>query len=873
MRGLLAFSLTLVGVAHAQAQAPPPPPLATEIADLDGDGKSDRIVLERDGTVRVSTFENKPLGELKLVAPAARIESSKIAIANLGKKQVAHVRARLRGAGFAEAVLALGGGKLEVLFNDRTGPIGDGDRSLYIAFKDGALWRWQTSPTVSRCDGEDRLFPERWDGRAFVPIDLPAPSGKLLVARTSAPQGLPGEALALFQFVAGSSDAASENERRADMLGAPRELQDHNTATVWQASGPNRGRGAWVTARAPDRVRRVTALRIVPGPGPSPRALTLLIDDTVYSIAPPQGMFFVVLPAPQPAACVSLVIAEPPSEGSGSPGTSLAEVTIFTDSDAVGGAAALAAQVAGDGPGAEGAARALTGLGRPALPAITGALETAHGNGRTRLIGVLASLDLPDAAPALGRALATAQEDAHGPSRERALLIDALGRLGAAGAKVSAGIFQSASQAPDARSDAAAALGKIIATGKGGESDAVAALLHGLRGAPSRLRLSAVTALQLSGPQSPIAIAAMRNALEEALHPHAAAPQAGAAPAAGSPPQPPTESAQSGAESAGAATSFEDLYLGDLARALGSAARRDPARDQIAGLLGEALGAARSFETRLRVVRAIGALGAPRSAALLVERVAKDKDEVVRWAATESARALDEQAGRPVLLAALADRDPRVRRSAVGGLPPGAHADNPKLLLESLRGDRWPLVRRAAVEGLAGACESAGVTDAMAAAVDDRAEDVRRASLVALARCLPQSPVIARALEDPKQALAVRELAAALMAKGRAPDAAKRIAAVLEQVLTDPNADERQAGLATACARALGRLGDSSPPVLEALNASAQHPMFATVRAASIETIGALCPGGAQAAFTRAADDPDPHVRQSATRAAARCKK
>src|SRR6188508_2233754 len=121
MRGVLTWSVVLVGVAHAQQQPAPPPPLASEIADLDGDGKSDRVVLERDGTVRVSSFENKPLGELKLAAPGARIESSKIAIVSLGKKPVAHVRARLRGGGFAEAVLTLGGGKLEILFNDRTG--------------------------------------------------------------------------------------------------------------------------------------------------------------------------------------------------------------------------------------------------------------------------------------------------------------------------------------------------------------------------------------------------------------------------------------------------------------------------------------------------------------------------------------------------------------------------------------------------------------------------------------------------------------------------------------------------------------------------------------------------------------------------------
>jgi HEAT repeat protein len=636
----------------------------------------------------------------------------------------------------------------------------------------------------------------------------------------------------------------------------------------------------------------------VPGPGPSPRSLALLVDDQVFTVAPPQGFFYVVLPTPLPASCVSLVIAEPPPESSR--GTSLAEVTIFTDSDAAGGPAALAAQVAGDGAGAEGAARALQGLGKPALPAITGAIETAHGNGRRRLVAVLAALDVQEAAPALARALATAENDAMGQSRERALIVEALGRLGLAGAQAAAVIYRSTAQAPDARSDAAAALGRIGSAGRGGESEAIGALLSGLRGAPSKLRLAAVAALQSAGAHSPQAVAAMRAALAAALRPSLSSdggpglPSSGPAAAPGpsqrtggpSPPSatPPSPAPGAAAESAGAAdserpavggaaTSFEDLYLGDLARAIGGAARQDPSRDESGALLGEALGAARSFETRLRVIRAIGALGSPRSTGLLAELIARDKDDVLRWSAVEAAAALDNHSGRPALMSALADRDPRVRRAALAGLSPATTAESAKPLLSSLAGDRWPMVRRAAVEGLAGACVVSSVTDALAKGVDDPSEEVKRASLVALARCLPQSPVIALALEDQKQAIALRELAAALLAKGHPPDAGKRIAAVLDQVLTDPAADERFAGLATACARALGRLGDGSVPVLESLNAAAQHPGAPTVRAASIEAIATLCPTGAQNAFKRALEDPDPHVRQAATRAAAKCRK
>jgi hypothetical protein len=103
--------------------------------------------------------------------------------------------------------------------------------------------------------------------------------------------------------------------------------------------------------------------------------------------------------------------------------------------------------------------------------------------------------------------------------------------------------------------------------------------------------------------------------------------------------------------------------------------------------------------------------------------------------------------------------------------------------------------------------------------------------------------------------------------------AARALAAALDDVLADPSADERAAGLAVACTRALGRLDDSSRPVLEALGAAANEPTSPAVRAAAMEAIGRLCPDGAQEALSKGAGDGDAAVARVARSALGRCKR
>jgi hypothetical protein len=155
----------------------------------------------------------------------------------------------------------------------------------------------------------------------------------------------------------------------------------------------------------------------------------------------------------------------------------------------------------------------------------------------------------------------------------------------------------------------------------------------------------------------------------------------------------------------------------------------------------------------------------------------------------------------------------------------------------------------------------------------DASDEVRRAALVSLARCAPRSPAFARVLATHRQPIAARELAAALIAKSGTADAARTLASALDDVLSDPAADERSAGLAVAILRGLARTHDTSRPILESLGAASNEPLSPSVRAAAMETIGALCPDGAGVALKRGAQDADGNVRRASTNALARCRK
>ncbi len=814
------------------AQPAPPPPLAQARGDLDGDGRSEHVHLEPDGGLIVDDADGRqrarvPLGDkLTIVHGEVRIVTAEGHV-------LVHARAELGRGRAVEAVLA-GGGR-QPIFVGRTGPVGDGERAIVLHVDDAGVVQYQTTQGFARCDGDDMLFPERWDfasGR-FRAVTDEAPAGKRLSASPTTPSGLGGPPLGLFRFTAASSDASGD--RRADRLAAPRELEDGSAATSWHAGFGAAARGAWATARSEAGAPRVRAVEIVAGKG-APKSLALLLgpsSDQQFTVALGAGVQWVTLPEPVRTTCVTVAVAEP-----GAGDNTLAEVRVFTDVDGPGGLSRLAGDVADLKPDSDGAAHLLADRGVEAARVIAEVLPTSHGQGRRRLLQVLASIGSDESAPALGKALETAAPE------DRELIVGALGKMGAAGAREAIRVYGDESQTAEARADAALVLGQLPR-----EPAAIDALVAGAgKGAPA-VRTATMKSLARVYDDA-------GGAIERALVDSAGA--IGGRPGDG-----------------GAAVA----RVGDLARALGLAAVRFGARPESTAALATVWERARTseFALKLRLVRAMGDVGDSKLAGGLAE-AARDADPVVRAASVTAAARVP--GGAATVRVGTGDADPGVRKAALAAA--GTRPDAVELGGRALAGDAWPMVRHAAADALAVACRDhadarAPLTRAVAgegktmAGADD-SEEVRRASLAALGRCadVPLGTYTA-ILGERRQPIAVRELAAALVARHGGAEAAHALAAAIDDVLGDPAADERSVGLAVACTRGLARTGDTSHPVLVALGEAANEPLSPAVRAAAMEAIGQLCPEGAAPALHKGAGDPDGSVRRAAQAALLRC--
>jgi HEAT repeat protein len=499
--------------------------------------------------------------------------------------------------------------------------------------------------------------------------------------------------------------------------------------------------------------------------GNGPRALTILGGGRFTVTVPPgKGPFFVALDT-TPTACVSLVLDE---------AATLAEVAIYTEADGSDGLARLAAELAEGGPASEAAERALAQGGAAAARALDDVLQKG-GRHRLRLLRALASVGVPEAAGPLGRALETAAGDA------RAVVVEGLAKLGAAGTAEATRLYQDRLQAPAARADAAQVLGR---------TGAVAPLVAGVGRGEPEVRAATAQALIAAGAVEPL-VAVLQ---EE--------PRCG-----------------SGVDAA---------RLGDLAGLVGQLARGSSAAPAASERLVEAARCAVDFALRVRLHRALGAVGDPQAAPFLDERARGERDEVLRYLAVQAAGALEGGAGRATLRHALGDADPRVRKTAILGL--AARKEGGPELARALGTDGWPLVRRAAAEGLGLSC---GAPGPLIRALGDSAEEVRLATLASLARCGNLShPLLAGLLLDDRQPPAVRGLATALLARSDYPEAPRTLARALGQVLDHPTDDERGAHLALSILRALSRRCDHSREAREALTRAAEDPEPQIQRAA-----------------------------------------
>jgi HEAT repeat protein len=770
--------------------------------------------------------------------------------------RIVELRVPIRGTPAEEVWIGEAGAKPRMVWSGLTGPRdADGETSIAVEVDADRVLEFQTAGGVTRCDGVPaRLFPRIYDfdsGR-FRPImsPLPAPGIEKLVARRGDPAMPAGKPMGGFHWIAASSTRSSGGDARG--LGSPVELNDADVATAWAEGMGGDGRGEFVTARTTAGGYAVRGLRVFPGDGASLDAFRAknrlrrfqiafgpareqrfdveLPADPAADAAHWRDPFWVPLPKPMPASCVTVVVTEVALGKDAAPpksfGTAaIGELAVFTELDSPEGAERLVADLVG-APDCTARLPLLVGLGPAAVLPTAQAVMGAKGFGRECLVEGLTTLEPAPKSPVVLEALAAAVVGAS--DKEERLVTAALSRATAVPVSPLAALLASDKAPVEDRARAARVLGELD------DERAAGALVDALGRGPAPLRAAVVGAIGH----------ARKLPSQTVLAAIAAGPHDG------------------GAREA------------DLLRALPAVIKRDPERRADAiGTLRAALAPERSFEVRGRAVMAMGTLGIGGDPAALTQLREHSDDPVLRYLATRELAAMTPGAGvdpRPALRGALDDTDPRVRETAALALGKQGDSGAAPALIAGAKQEPWPFVRRAELEALGHLC-APGAGDLMLRALARDVDEVRRAALVGMVRCKDKRvrTVLLKTVARANEAATVRELAAALIGESGDHDAAPQLATTLRGLVNESEADMALEGVAATALRALARLG--GPDAVGAavtLAGDKRHPY----RSTAVEALGTLCdPVAGRATLRALAVGTEPSLAVAAQNAEKHC--
>lgn len=821
----------LAGTAHAG-------PLARASEDLDGDGTSDAIELDANGTVTIGGALG---GRASIARTATR---GRILVGRREGKPL--VVLDVDGAAHEAVVLARVGATWKPVARFALGGVGlDADYATDVAAGAEGVFRYQTRAGLRRCDGKPALlFAEKFDGTklqraARLPIGIAEPAPVLAAKLDTAapPPAVYRAKLASHQI--GAGDAGG--------LGTPTELDDGKLETAWREELSGFGEGQFFTFEARVPTARARHLRIVPGNPTSATAQKAANRPRRLGIASQQGAWHVDLPdasgdplgsayvvdLPEAVAgCVTVVLES--TYGSPTGQTVIAELEVYADGERTGGSDALLVKaIVEGGDGALGAAQTLAKRGASAAAALDAEIARATDPVvRRRLVRALAKIADPAAGPALARAAL------EGWVRDQDLreVIDALAALGL-GPEL-ATLASKASLELDAR---------ILAVSRVGSGAQELPLLVDLAGkGPRDLRRAVIERLSLAPIESLVASATAQ-----------------AAPAAAG-----------------------DLWRAVTRHARATAADRAPAL----AAMTSALAAASDYERRYRLIDGVATLGdAPATAAL--ERLLRGlpagaESSALRIVAIRASAVTPRGEALPLVLGYATDPDPGVRIAVLSSLAtatadpasPWHTSGGPdgidRVIISALSTDSWPEIRRRAATSLASRCTRLGPANALTVAVEkDAHPDVRRDALTSLVECRAPgiAALLAKTWENGKQPITVRTQAVELaVALGDAQ---------LGTTLVGKFATWRGAALESADAMALAQSAAASiarlraPGAAPALIAALDDAAFPEIVSAAAQALGALgpaCPPAAKAKLEALAKQDDQSAG-AAKRAAAQC--
>ncbi|HJL20253.1 MAG TPA: HEAT repeat domain-containing protein, partial [Sandaracinaceae bacterium LLY-WYZ-13_1] len=634
--------------------------------------------------------------------------------ATLERVEVAdgHHVAILRGTGPDEtavaAVIGVSGGRPTLLWSGRTDFHGDpGERSGAVLTLEDRTGDGRPDVVVgvrregaTLCGERDTLLlpraydPSRGTMRPVTlsRLDADAPTEAVTATRDSpGPEGAP---LLPSLQARGSSSRAGYGES-IDALGPPRALTDGRTETYWAEGRGGPGTGEFAALRWTARFFiRALALRPATGEGAErlgrPRELWVVGDEgpRLRVTIPedparhPGERWWIVPDEPLSWDCLAVVLDSayaPDGVEDAAVHTAIGEIEVYTELDFGDGVRDLVGILVEGGSGGDEATRLLSGLGGPAVEALSASWERLDEQGRRRGVRVLVANARRGVEPAVDGLARAAMDDAE---TVRTSALEALGTLGPRAGELLAQLVLQPAPVGDA---------------------AVRPLL---RHEPAVATAALLTALEgEGGSERPTA----REGLARALGRGDGEAQQ-------------RFSAWVAEEPSIAALASALLGLSDFG------ATRALARPLLTGAV---LERASRFEDRWRLVRAARELPSDDDEVdAWLGAVAREAEEwMLRAAAVEALGRRDAPDRGDVARAALDDDYPRVRVQAIGVLDALDRGD--EQLARLLRQDSWPMVREAAVEAL---WNRPGALAAIRRASRDRSGRVRRAAVRALTR-------------------------------------------------------------------------------------------------------------------------------------------
>ncbi len=440
--GLLVGLLALLGLGHPSRAAAP-----AATATTTPSAEARQLVSSPDGTLELRRGATVLL-RLQLRTGALRRGTPRLRDVDVDGHPVVEIRVPIRGSASEEVWIGElasdarggdargGGGKPPTpIWSGITGARdADEEVGTEIEVSPERIVEYQTASQISRCDGATpRLFPRAWDfdsGRfRGVVSPLPPPAPQKLIARRGDPAMPAGRPIGGFHWTAASTTAAAGTDARN--LTPPLAVDDGDPATAWTEGLGGDGRGEFLTARSTSAGYAVRGVRIIPGDassaaafraknrlrrfqlalGPAPdQRFDVEIPDDPAAAAHFAEPYWIVLPKPTPATCMTLVITEVTRGTEASPPrnfgtTAIADLAIFTDLDGPEGVGRLVDDIAA-GPDCQQRVPLLVRVGEPAVMATAQSILGAQGMGRECLVEGLVALAPAPASPIVTDALA-----------------------------------------------------------------------------------------------------------------------------------------------------------------------------------------------------------------------------------------------------------------------------------------------------------------------------------------------------------------------------------------------------------------------------------------------------------------------------------